>query len=196
VMEDSAGSLTAALSADLQYVVDRSRGNVLRLWSTATGARLWNLPPGGTYVPSFSADSREVILCGEGTVRGCRVSDGAVVWSTPIPGAQLGTSAPSPDGRLLACRTSAMTIHLLDMQTRQILCRLEHPDPAALSHLFWSEDSTMLGACTGRHSVNVWHLRLLRKELRGLGLDWNHPALPEKPESTPIARVITEPETP
>ena len=189
LLEKCTGYRTMVASPDARYFAARSVLNMLSVWSTGSGKLLWEMPAGSTRMPGFSTDSQQVMVCGDGSLRGYAVQDGTLLWSTPVPGAHSGYVSASPDGRLLAVRTTGITLHLFDARTHAMLCRLEHPDGAGPQHISWSPDSALLATCRGQHAVNVWNLRRLRAELRNMGLDWDHAPLPEPAALPRIVRV-------
>jgi WD40 repeat protein len=82
------------------------------------------------------------------------------------------------DGRLLVITRSAQRVELVDTQTARELATLEAPSPQMVSWLGFSPDGSQLAAATENHVIQLWDLRLIRKQLAAMGLDWNTPPYP------------------
>jgi hypothetical protein len=88
----------------------------------------------------------------------------------------------SPDGRTTAIAEPTRIIRLVEFATGRTLARLESPDLGGVHELAFSPDgSRLVLRNSDRPSlcVRVWDLRAIRKDLIGLGLDWEAPAYPE-----------------
>jgi WD40 repeat protein len=88
----------------------------------------------------------------------------------------------SPDGRITAIAEPTRIIRLVEFATGRTLARLESPDLGGTELLAFSPDGSRLVLGTNDRpapSVRVWDLRAIRKDLAGLGLDWEAPAYPE-----------------
>jgi hypothetical protein len=81
----------------------------------------------------------------------------------------------SPDGRVLAILRSASEMQLVDPATGREFARL----PAAGRPYCFSPDGSHLVTDAGRDGAfQVWDLRLIRRQLREMDLDWNLPPYP------------------
>jgi WD40 repeat protein len=88
----------------------------------------------------------------------------------------------SPDGRTTAIAEPTRILRLVEFATGRTLARLESPDLGGVHNLAFSPDGSRLVLGSSDRpapSVRVWDLRAIRKDLAGLGLDWQAPAYPE-----------------
>src|SRR5262249_8169410 len=81
---------------------------------------------------------------------------------------------------------------LIDPRTFRDLATLTSPEvsssePQRIHWLAFSPDGTHLAAaCWTPHAVQLWDLRLIRRQLAALGLDWDAPAFPDASAQTPF----------
>ncbi|HEV3165887.1 MAG TPA: serine/threonine-protein kinase [Isosphaeraceae bacterium] len=91
------------------------------------------------------------------------------------------------DDQLLAVAEVDGTIRLLRPETGRELARFEPPDQDGVYWLAFSPDGTRLAVSCPRDETNyVWDLRLIRRELRELGLDFDAPTLPDRGPEPPL----------
>ncbi len=85
----------------------------------------------------------------------------------------------SPDSRLLAINDVYSVIRLLETTTGREVARLTGPDPTWYGPACFTPDGTRLVAtCSSPTALYVWDLRLIRQQLKELGLDWDWPDFP------------------
>ena len=90
-----------------------------------------------------------------------------------------GEFAFSPDSRLLAINDVFGVIRLLETTTGREVARLTGPEPTWYAPACFTPDGTRLVAtCSGETALYVWDLRLIRQQLKELGLDWDWPDFP------------------
>ncbi len=83
----------------------------------------------------------------------------------------------SPDGKLIAVEIGHGVIRLVDPDTSREYARLEDPHQDKASRLCFSQDGTQLiVGCN--NNMHVWDLRIIRRELGRMNLDWDLPAYP------------------
>ena len=164
------------------------RGVGIRIWDCRTGALLRTLPAGSAKV-AFSPDE-SLLAVDEGrefTV--WNVSDWRPVLEAQAKSAgslDQGAVAFSPDGTYLAIADAHNVVRLLDGRDFAELVRFTLSSNDKLESLTFSPDSKLLiaGARGYRSSLHVWNLFAIRRQLRDLNLDWNHPSDDSTSEST------------
>jgi WD40 repeat protein/predicted Ser/Thr protein kinase len=149
-----------------------------RVYDTRTGKRVkeWRV---GDAVPVFSPDGRWLaIATGSGAPGGAACSFWHVgTWELAhtIPVSRTGSPSQmafTSDGRLLAYQNTLTEITLFDMATFRALATLRPREPVILSGLCFSPDGGLLASSAAQDVVHLWDLRLLRRRLGEMGLDW------------------------
>src|SRR5262249_50646015 len=101
-------------------------------------------------------------------------------------GKSMGAIVFSPDGKMLAVLHGVSEVRLVDPATGREFARL----PTAGRPYCFSTDGSRLVTCAGRGgSFQVWDLRLIRRELKEMDLDWDLPPYPPPPEPAEPLRV-------
>jgi WD40 repeat protein len=145
------------------------------VYDTATGKKVHTLSFDWHWNGFFSPDGRWLVLAGDGA-RLWRVSDWKMLhrrngWSP----------ACSPDGEVLAYSVET-SICLVHAETGKELVRFEDPNQDRSGQGTFSPDGTKLIVSGENGTVRVWDLRLMRRGLKALGLDWDASPYPdEKP---------------
>jgi WD40 repeat protein len=86
----------------------------------------------------------------------------------------------SPDCRLVVVQEASKVIRLVETETSRTLARLESPDQHSVDSATFSPDGSRLVITTNDSpAVHVWDLRAIRRQLAGMGLDWDAPAYPD-----------------
>jgi len=145
------------------------------------GRPIRELRGGDSFHPRFSPDGRWLTHSG--------YHGGLYAVGTWEPGLQFsGRGQFSPDSRLLAVEAGKGVIRLIDIATGRDLARLEDPNQDAALYFLFSPDGTRLVTLgKGREGgIHVWDLRILRRELKSLGLDWDAPDYPPEPPPVQI----------
>jgi WD40 repeat protein len=151
----------------------------VRIWDARSGKPVRDLPPAvrGQSV-AFSPDGRWLVTGVSREYRFWEVGS----WR---PGPRLPREAyselPGPvafarDGKLVAVASSLRQVKLIDPSRGRELATLEAPDPQGLGGLCFSPDGSRLAVAAGwrgSHGVRLWDLRLIRRQLRAMGLDWD-----------------------
>jgi WD40 repeat protein len=99
--------------------------------------------------------------------------------------------AISHRGRLLASAQHPTAIQLRDLDTGEVLATLQSPVTEYPTAIAFSPDDTQLAVVNrGTRDLLVWDLRLLREDLKKMGMDWLRPPYPPAAAiSLPPARV-------
>jgi WD40 repeat protein len=88
------------------------------------------------------------------------------------PGYFTGPLAFTHDGKMLVIAHSSRLARLIEPATGTELATLEGPDPEQLNGFSFSPDGRWLAASATNRRVYLWDLRLIRQQLRAMGLDW------------------------
>jgi hypothetical protein len=85
----------------------------------------------------------------------------------------------APDGTLFVGQSNNEAVLLVDARTGKPLVQLGLPEQSRCWFAAFSPDGTQLVLQAADHlHVYTWDLRVLRRHLADLGLDWNAPAYP------------------
>ena len=89
----------------------------------------------------------------------------------------------NPANSLLAVTDALGVIRLIDPENGRKLFELTGPGATWYSPACFSADGARLIATAGdRTGLVVWDLRLIRRQLQELGMDWDLPEWPANPE--------------
>jgi hypothetical protein len=170
-----------AVSPDGRWVVTCSwwwdgRSNSIRIWEAETGHHVADLPLQGQSWAAFSPDGRWLASFCAGS--GCQLWEvgtwrpakrfrdaGHFCWNT------------SPDSRLLALSDPLGFIRLVEPETGREVAKLTGPEPNQPG-LFSPDGTRLIAEGPGHQALYIWDLRLIRKQLKALRLDWDWPELP------------------
>jgi hypothetical protein len=165
-----------AVSPDGRWVVTGShwedhRSPSARIWDALSGKLLHELPLEGSTPARFSPDGRWLMTSSRG---GCRLWE-AGAWRE-VRRFDAGRFAFGPDGRLLAVGDVFGVIRLVETATGREVARLTGPDVVEHQPVCFTGDGTRLIAHgSGAARLYVWDLRLIREQLKEMGLDWDWP---------------------
>jgi serine/threonine protein kinase/WD40 repeat protein len=174
------------VSPDGRWVVTVVHGSgVTKVWDARDGRLEKQLAERGTKLVQFSPDSRWLSTELDG---GRLLAVGS--WE---PGPRVGGAGTfSPDGTIVAVPTGTL-VRLVEVATGRTLATLEDPNLEPTVHPVFTPDGTRLIAHTNGKvkGVRIWDLRLVRRHLAEMGLDWAAPPYrPAAPETGP-ARPLT-----
>jgi WD40 repeat protein len=173
----------SAVSPDGSWVVTCShwsdgRSASVRVWDADDGQPVKELPLHGSTAARFSPDGRWLMTCG---TTGCRLW-AAGTWQEVrrLSGHnETGHAAFSPDSRLTAICDVFNLIRLVETSTGREVARLTGPEPMWYVPACFTPDGTRLIAISsGNTAIYVWDLRLIRQQLKELGLDWDWDEFP------------------
>jgi eukaryotic-like serine/threonine-protein kinase len=187
-----------AISPDGHWVATAAWLNSLvKIWDAHTGEMVRDfVMPARTWV-TFSPDGRWLAL----SVSGANYQLWEVgSWqpkNPPRPDFEdIGPTftAFSPDGRMMA-RTDGHKIQLLETLTEKPLATLEAPGFVNVAKFKFSPDGCMLAAAQYDQQVQLWDLRLIRRELEQMHLDWDMPHYPPASDAVAASPVLLEVES-
>jgi hypothetical protein len=170
----------SAVSPDGRLVVTGSHWNDQRsksdrIWDAESGERVHKLPLIGSTLSRFSPNGRW-LMTATGSV-GCRLWE-VGTWRE-VQRFDYAASAFSPDSRLLAISDVFSVIRLVETTTGREVARLTGPEPMWYPPACFTPDGTRLIASSSEtRGLYVWDLRLIRQQLKGLGLDWDWSEFP------------------
>ena len=174
---------SVAVSPDGRWVATGSHsGFGLKVWEAATGRLERDVLPGGNLtIPAFSPDGRWLLnRTGESWEVG--------TWAPGPKRSWVGAVALAPAGHRLAAQGSQRGfVPLFDPDTGRELARLEDPHNDAIIPVFGPDGTKLFGHTNDGRCVRVWDLRLIRRGLADLDLDWERPAYPPGPPADPVA---------
>jgi serine/threonine protein kinase/WD40 repeat protein len=165
----------AAVSPDRRWVVTCShwsdgRSKSTRIWDAGTGKQIRELPLEGSTYPQFSPDGRWLLTVNGGS---CQLWE-AGSWQVRRFDGRAATF--SPNSQLLALINSFSVVQLIEATTGREVARLTGPEPMWYAPACFTPDGTRLIAYTSEgKALYVWDLRLIRQQLKELGLDWDWP---------------------
>jgi serine/threonine protein kinase/WD40 repeat protein len=169
-----------AVSRDGEWVATGGFGHPggAKVWEARTGTLTKDLPVGPFCQVLFSPDGKRLLTTGgayPGQIRLWKVGS----W-TEVPLEQVVSGRNpsfSPGGRILAVEVGTGVIRLLDPKNGKEYARLEDPHQhRAQAPSFTSDGSRLVAPTWDGPSIHVWDLRLIRRRLAEMHLDWDLPA--------------------
>ena len=169
----------SAVSPDGRWVVTCSwgsdgRSKTIRIWDANT--RLWvrDLSQAGLATAKFSPNGHWLITTDSSGSRQWEVG----AWRE-VRRFDRVNFVFSPDSRLLAINDVLGVIRLLEATTGREVARLTGPEPTSYLPACFTPDGTRLVASSSSATaLYVWDLRLIRQQLKELGLDWTWDEFP------------------
>jgi serine/threonine protein kinase/WD40 repeat protein/tetratricopeptide (TPR) repeat protein len=190
-----------AVSRDGRLVATGSWiGTKVKVWQAQSGKLEKELPVETGSMVGFSPDGKWLMTTGGG----CRLWEVDGWQPSPlIGGSSASAFAFSPDSKLLAVETGYVVL-LVDPDTGRELARLEDPNQdRAVGMCFTPVGTQLVTTNNDSHSVHVWDLRTIRRQLVTMDLDWGQPTYPpaeEKKDQPPLQVTVNlgalAPETP
>lgn len=164
------------LSPDGRWVAVGTRNHIgVRVLDAIQGTPLWNADIRYGSHPVFSHDSQWLAV---GTESGCYVyasATGQRRWHrAPNPGEDpsFWEVAFSPDDSMVAWTPKSSLVQLLDASTGNEILTLDYPSRRYITHLVFSPDGEWLAESSNKHTVHLWKIQALKRELALMGLGW------------------------
>lgn len=179
------GPSRIALSPDGRWVASgtwNSPTSRVRIWEVPSGTHVRDLAlPNGTHV-AFSADSEWLATGHADEYRVWKVGTWQSERVASAEGTTEGSLTFSGDGRLLAIAPAPGVVRLLHGTTGKVLATFPGSSPQC-----FSRDGSLLVT-----SGEVWNLRLIRRQLAEMGLDWDQPLYPPARTTTAATPIHVE----
>ena len=169
-LDPGADVVHIAVSPDGRWVVTATHViGLAKIWDARDGRFVRQLADWGATLPRFSPDGRWLSTRLDG---GRLFSVGA--WE---PGLRLGENAVfDPNSKLAAVPTPA-GLRLLEVASAREIAVLEDPNLDPIIQVVFTPDGAKLVALSFKE-IHVWDLRLIRQQLKEMGLDWHAPEFP------------------
>jgi serine/threonine protein kinase/WD40 repeat protein len=159
-------------------------GNRVCVWDRRTGRLEKDWPIGDAEV-AFSPDGRWLAAAtGRNSAAGAECRTWRVGSWEPGPHVlldRMSSSPPSlaftPDGKILAVVHTSTEVRLLNADTLEDIAILSPPDSVLITRVSFSRDGSQLVAAAHDY-IQLWDLRVVRRRLKELSLDWDAPPLP------------------
>jgi WD40 repeat protein len=146
----------------------------VRIWSATTGQQEAELPTETMPNVAFSPDGKWLVSSTGAEYRFWHTGNWHPAHGIPrsLNGDLPGPMAFSADSKLLALANTTRNVNLVSPDDGKLLAELEPlPDNEIIS-LAFSPDGAELGLTRVGAPPQLWHLGQIRRDLRGMGLDW------------------------
>jgi WD40 repeat protein len=179
----------AVISPDGKWIVTSGAGSdgvskTVRIWDGNDGRHAQDLPMTRPSWCKFSPDGRWLAVNSSDESQVWKVG----TWDKPVRTLS-GDFMFSPDGEIMAVMDVVGSIRLVKTESGQEVARLTGPEQGSYEPLCFTPDGTRLIAGLGW--MYVWDLRLIRQELKAMGLDWDLPPFPAQVPDTPGRLKVT-----
>jgi WD40 repeat protein len=163
-----------AMSPNGRWVATaRIIGNEVKVWDAQTGRQAVELQVRGATV-AFSPDDEWLVTGTTDAFRFWKTGSWAPGLVIPRPSHPApGALAFSPSGRLLAVARSPRLAQLVSAATGEEIALLSAPNELMITGFCFSADESRLAVATENQAVQLWDLRVIRRQLAEIGLDWD-----------------------
>jgi WD40 repeat protein len=146
----------------------------VRVWEARSGRLLREFRLGSNVNVAFSPDGRWLATMTGQEYRLWRTGSWQPGPAFPREVAERNPGALvfSPDGTAIAIAHSPRVVQLIDIATGREFARLEAPNVQRSMPFCFSRDGTLLVTQGNPELIQVWDLRLIRDQLRSMGLGW------------------------
>ncbi len=157
------------------------KGNGVNVYVAGSGQLLRQLQVKGSASVLFSPDGKWLGVGSQAGI-GFWKTESWEPWERSVPSDQVAQSpamAFSPDGTLLAATSGNCEVKIFTFPRCELVATLKAQTGtgAAISSLCFSPNGTELAAIEWNGQLNIWDLRIVRRELARINLDWNLPPL-------------------
>jgi WD40 repeat protein len=161
-------------TADMRWIAAGTwGGNGVNVWNVPERRLERALPIPGAATVAFSADGA-LLATGGTTYDVWEVGSWRKLYEVHKPDAEnvLGLMVFSPDSRWLAVLKRGRDIAILDATTGNEFATLQAPRQPAIRAFCFNTDASKLVALQADQSLQIWDLRVMRRELAAMNLDW------------------------
>lgn len=146
----------------------------VKLWDAATARPLRELGLQGALLAVFTPDGRHLVTRDTKEYAVWSAGDWRKVASWPAVSTSLAARIRfSPDGRLMAVLQHNDHVQILRLSDWREVVRLTSPQPNDLLDMTWDRSGDRFLLLTREGQPCAWNLPSLRRQLRGMGLDWD-----------------------
>jgi WD40 repeat protein len=147
----------------------------IRLWEAKTGRHVKDFATEAYSIAAFSPDGRWLATSSRNVP--------CTLWEVGSwqPGRRFAGYGLvfNADGKLLALPGENGSIRVIETTSGREVFRLTGPEPTSYGpQCFSSDGSYLVATCSSSDALYVWDLRLIRSELKEMGLDWEWPEFP------------------
>jgi hypothetical protein len=174
-----------AMSVDRRWLATATwHGTGVTIWDARSGRRAHDLPIEGSATVNFTPDGRWLVTGTGAEYRFWWVGSWRPAHAIPKynEGELPGGVTFSRDGRVMVVRHSRLRLNLVEPDSGRQLATFEAPDGRLMEWACLSPDGSRLAAVLSDDIVQLWDLRLIRRQLAGRGLDWDLPPYPPAEE--------------
>jgi len=188
---------TVALSPNALWVaIGTQHGPGVKVCDARTGQLVRHLVPDehDTAV-AFRPDSQQFVIGLKSEYQFLDTTSWEMTCRIPREGGGLfGVMSFTRDGKVLALLVGPGQVRLVDPATGRSFANLQAPNTEPINWLGFTPDGSQLLVGSGMYGhVHVWDLRLVGRQLRDLGLDWNLPLSDESPVDAKLMKVELKP---
>jgi WD40 repeat protein len=164
-----------SLSPDGRLLATGGGSTDVHVWDWLNGELVHTISIPTWASVAFSPDGRWLVTSGiERGLWDVRSWEPVARFQDPPSTSHFGQFVFSPDSKLMVVRVAPDTIELIDMEHLEPIAHLRCPTPITLNALAFTPDGSRLifPNETPGHLLHVWDLRVLRRQLAEIGLDW------------------------
>ncbi|MCZ6640052.1 MAG: hypothetical protein O7F71_00625, partial [Gammaproteobacteria bacterium] len=147
------------------------------IWDAHSGRLVKQLQPADGHANvTFSPDSKWLITGARNQYRCWEAGSWKLRFQIPFKNGTLHPVAFTNDAKMVAVAWSDSVVKLIETSTGRELAKLEPAHHQPITWMCFTPDATKLAVACSTHKIQLWDLRLIRKQLDAMGLDWDTPS--------------------